>query len=248
MLEERDYDQWSGKSWWCKACGLWATQAHVESKQHIAKLNEHAAANEMLGDGISLRRFDNAGLTHLSVRNFKLFWGSRVTDLCAILMDRLKRGAQLAIRWSASGKPRMLSFDDVESVGLVAVSFTPGNAGKYNAGKGEGFEDVAVRWEDLLEAEGPESDAPDFGKFERLIDPKQEVKLQRKHPEGHTWWPAVNVQWKTQSAEHEQARGVYYQKMLKGEQPGYLPCGYQVLDGSNVIDAWPIRFVQLSRL
>ena len=163
-------------------------------------------------------------------------------------MDRLKRGAQLAIRWSASGKPRMLSFGDVESVGLVAVSFTPGNAGKYNAGKGEGFEDVAVRWEDLLEAEGPESDAPEFGKFERLIDPEQEVKLQRKHPDGHTWWPAVNVQWKTQSAEHEQARGVYYQKMLKGEQPGYLPCGYQVLDGSNVIDAWPIRFVQVSRL
>ncbi len=167
-------------------------------------------------------------------------------------MDRLRKGHQVAVRWSKSGKPKLLSFSDVESVGLVAVSFSPGQAGKYNHGVGGGLEDIAVRWEDLVDSERGEFQMDEgelAGKFEQLIDPNLEAKLEHKQPAEHGWWPAVHVQWKKQAEAHfGQSRAGYFNKMCKGEEPMYAPCGYQIWDGSNVVDAWPIRITRPSRL
>ena len=188
---------------------------------------------------------------HLSVRIFKLYWGSRITDLPGILMDRLRKGHQVAVRWSKSGKPKLLSFSDVESVGLVAVSFSPGQAGKYNQGVGGGLEDIAVRWEDLVDSERGEFQMDEgelAGKFEQLIDPNLEAKLERKQPPEHGWWPAVHVQWKGQPADFERDRAGYFQDIASGDAPIWAPCGYQIWDGSNVVDAWPIRITRPSRL
>jgi len=238
-MSKRKYPT-GGEEWWCELCHKWATEEHCTSILHCQKLDEQAAVDEMVGPAGSARRFANEpGLMHLSARNFLIWWGLRIPNLPSILMDRLGSGHEIAIRWGGVNcKPKMLRLADVESVGLIAVSFMPFQTGRYNEGTDD--QDVAVRWDILKGEESPMVDHPHF---ERLIDPNDEVKLSAKVPKGHGWWPAVDVRWKTQADDFWSNRADYFQAIEKGEIPIWAPCGYQIWDGSRVIDAWPIRLV-----
>jgi hypothetical protein len=240
-MTRRKFDAWSD-GWWCELCHKWADDMHAKSSGHIAKLDEQSALDEMVGPSFSARRFSNdPGCMKLSTRNFVSFWGERINDLPRILMDRLRCGHTIAIRWG--GTPKMLKLSDIESVGLVAVSFKAMQSGKYNEGCVN--QDFAVKWEALEDV----ADVPMDGEhFERLIGPDDEVKLANKTPEGHGWWPAVDVRWKGQHADFERDREGYFQAIASGDAPIWAPCGYQIWDGSNVVDAWPIRITRPSRL
>ena len=225
----------------CRLCGnKYADDAHVNSKEHTMKLDEMTSLDEMLGVSLSARRFSpTPGLMVLAdQQSFRQFWGSEVENLTRILMDRLARGHTISVRWSKSGKPKVLTLNDIESVKLMAVSFEPGK-GKYIKEDPREVQDRAVAYDDLP----PVAARADYGHFDRLID-DDAVKLADPVPRGHGWWPVVQVNWKTQADDFDMSREEYFRKVKSGHMPLFAPCKYQIADGpstGSTIEAWPIR-------
>ena len=100
-LEARKYDQWS-QGWYCRLCEKWADDAHAASADHVSRLDELTATTEMFGECLSFRRYrkPNVGLPTLcDKKSFTQFWGSRIQELPGVLINRLKNGTEIAVRW-----------------------------------------------------------------------------------------------------------------------------------------------------
>ena len=204
---------------WCNLCSKWAISAHCESKEHLSKIYELAACDEMIGVANSPRRFAGTpGMVgQLSRASFRSFWGMNVDSAMPdILRDRLSKGARLCCKL---GKrfTRHVTLSNLISCGMVAVSY-PGT-GKY--GCHSTVPDRAVRWEDIEEDQGTDITAA--------------------IPQASGWWPALFVQWVEQHEDHGLAtRGEYFSCVMCGTLPGYAICWYQLVDGTWELQLWPI--------
>jgi hypothetical protein len=186
------------------------------------------------------------------------FLGQNVASMPQILRDRLASGAKIEVEIMHEGykktTKKMLSIEDISSIGFAAVSYK--GDGKYKC-SGADVPERAVRWEDLEDEPDPEQN---FGKFDCLIPDNE-----RKTPEGgHTklelmphndrrvslrdtipsssgWWPACLVQWNDQHLDHGYSNHQdYFVLVCGGRLCVYALCWYQLIDQSWVLVAWPI--------
>ena len=175
----------------------------------------------------------------LTQTRFKYFWGDEVESMPQILRNRRLAGSKIVVSLPHLGK---------KGIGFAAVSY-PGT-GKYSLDfDGE----RAVYWGDLL---GDYDDAlplSDMPNKERLIDVKNDsmnrksMQLSERIPQGSGWWPACVVTWDTQHLDHGfTSYEGYYTAVVNGQACVYAVCWYQLMDGSVLITAWPIRL--MSRL
>ena len=204
----------------------------MRSDMHSLRCNETAAADEMIGQCSSLRRFSSIpGLTGpLSMKSFKAFWGSRIREMPRIVLDRLSRGTKIEVdmpHWGKKAK-KVLEASDIRSIGLVAVSYK--GDGKYNSSSSPEY---AVRWDDLIESQDEE--------VEDIV-----LNLAHQLPAGSGWWPACIVNWHTMHEDHGFSDHTeYYAQVCCGVMCIYVICWYQLMDGEWALTAWPILFTQI---
>jgi len=207
---------------YCILCSKWSNETHLSSTEHVKRAEETAAADEMIGPCVSIRRFSSTpGMVGpLSKSAFRRFWGADVdTNMPQLLMDRLKKGCTIEVMMRSISKKakRVLRMEDVRSVGFSAVSY-PGQGRYATAGQQP---ERAIRWEDLTE------DA--------------ETHLQHSIPPNSGWWPALIVTWHTEHLDHGyDTREEYFPQVCVGILTVYVICWYQLVDGSVCLTAWPI--------
>ena len=234
---------------WCIMCSKWATAEHNSSTIHVERTHEMAATDEMIGSCRSLRRWEpTPGLTgELTQTRFKDYWGDEVENMPQLLRNRLLAGAKIVVSLPHLGKKatKEIALDSIKGIGFAAVSY-PGT-GKYSLDfDGE----RAVYWGDLL---GDYDDAlplSDMPNKERLIDEKNDamnrksMTLSERIPPGSGWWPACIVTWDTQHLDHGfTSYEGYYTAVVNGQLCVYAVCWYQLMDGTILITAWPIRLM-----
>jgi hypothetical protein len=232
--------EWSEK--YCTLCKKYFGASHETSAEHISRLDEMTAGDEMIGPchaGSSRRFSDTPGLPRfLSQSLLKAYWGQDVQSMIALVWHRLRvGGVKLEAAIPGWGKSkRLISADEVSGIGMGAVTY-PGS-GKYDP-----CVDVAVRWEDMV-ADLP----PDMGRFERLIDDECKKEGIFKAPDGRGWWPICIASWKTEASDRG-FRGTpqeYRVRQQMGLCVVWALCWYQLLDGTWVLCLWPVYL--LSRL
>jgi hypothetical protein len=139
--------EWSEK--YCTLCKKYFGASHETSAEHISRLDEMTAGDEMIGPchaGSSRRFSDTPGLPRfLSQSLLKAYWGQDVQSMIALVWHRLRvGGVKLEAAIPGWGKSkRLISADEVSGIGMGAVTY-PGS-GKYDP-----CVDVAVRWEDMV--------------------------------------------------------------------------------------------------
>lgn len=242
-------------AYYCYLCNKWADEVHTNSQLHVQRLLEMSSADEMIGTCVSFRRWEEEpGLQGpLTRQRFMQFWGSKVTNMIQIIRDRIMSGASIKVAYSTKGRV-FLNKGNTLNFGLCCVSY-PGQ-GKYS----DTF-DRAVRWEDL-QAEDQLQDAPMMmtGGYDQLIDEKNCDQQQivdncgkeggeRKYMDGYSmqgrgWWPAIIVTWDGENlCFGTYDRRAYYKLQNQGRLRVWVICWYQLCDGTNVMEAWPIYLV-----
>jgi hypothetical protein len=160
-----------------------------------------------------------------SQHSVKRYWGKEVENILRIFQDRLDHGSVVQVRWGVGAKSKASKIVDGASVrGLEpgVVSF-PGQ-GRYSPHKQES--ERFVRWSDLEPS-----------------DPELAWDMTGIVPMESGWWPAVQVGWKDEAAEHGRAANVseYYKGQARGSQVVYVVCWYQLVDDTMFLTAWPTR-------
>jgi len=121
------------------------------SAGHIARVQETACADEMIGICHSTRRYEpTPGMClALTAKNCRRFWGEDVTSMPALLMDKMRSGSCIEVQMPSIGRnaKRLLKLDDIRSIGMGVVSY-PGQ-GKYNPKSA--VPERCVRWDWLDE-------------------------------------------------------------------------------------------------
>lgn len=213
-----------GGEWYCTLCSKYCTETHWASGEHIARFDEMAAADEMLGpcSADSLRRFSPSPgfVGRIPTKGgIRRFWGEQVdNNMVQLLHARLRAGASVEVRWGGKGR-RSLKAQDIGSVGMGVVSY-PGS-GRYRPDTNpcERF----VRWVDLPDEEDPSLE---------LVEPI---------PQHSGWWPALQVAWHNEAEEHGIVRRDYFARQQTGCLTVYVVCWYQLADGTWILVAWPVR-------
>ena len=220
----------------CLLCKKWDTGNHTESAWHQARVEEVACADEMIGICSTSRRHEGTpGMTWpLTTKNFRKFWGEEITNMPALLRDKLRAGSTIEVQMPSMGKKakRLLKLDDIRSVGLGAVSY-PGQ-GKYKP-----YADVperCVRWdwmEELAQEQGEDT----------AFVPNTPI------PPNSGWWPVCIISWDTEHTDHGYAsREAYYTAVINGTLTVYILCWYKLMDGTILITAWPVFLASRSLL
>jgi hypothetical protein len=221
------------------------------------RLNEMAAADEMVGPCQSKRRFESspglqAGLTR---KRFRAFWGDRIDSMPRLVQERLNNNATIEVSFFTGKQKIKLTKERIVNLGFGCVSY-PG-VGKYLPEV-----DRCIRWENLADTELFE-DTPlvsaDGVITERLIDEKNEDQasmldkcLDGTVIRGHNgvtrgWWPVVVINWDTMAKDHGFTdHREFFRLQAEGRIPLYVTCWYQLADGSWILIAWPV--FALSRL
>ena len=111
---------------WCHLCEQWMTEAHIDSKYHIERVEEMSAITEMIGTCSSARRFSRTlGFQGLLTKStFRTFWGSDVERMPQIVWQRLREGTQIRVsmpHWGNKSK-EVLSIEDVKEIDFATVS------------------------------------------------------------------------------------------------------------------------------
>ena len=133
----------------------------------------------MIGICSASRRHEGTpGMTWpLTTKNFRKFWGEEITNMPALLRDKLRAGSTIEVQMPSMGEmaKRLLKLDDIRSVGLGAVSY-PGQ-GKYKP-----YADVperCVRWDWMEELAEHREDTP--------FVPNTPI------PSNSRWWPVCII-------------------------------------------------------
>jgi hypothetical protein len=244
------------QQWYCDLCEKYADDNHSSSAQHKLRLNEMAAADEMVGPCGSKRRFEpqpglQLGLTR---KRFRSFWGAQVDNMPKLVQDRLNEGATIEVSFFTGKRKITLTKERIVNLGFGCVSY-PGT-GKYCPQI-----DKCIRWEDLSETPLLE-DMPMSGNCEQLIDEKNEdqagmlakMSSMEKHMDGTVvrgrdgsvrgWWPVVIINWDTIAQDHGfMDHREFFRQQAAGLIPLYVTCWYQLADGSWVLVAWPVFLI-----
>jgi hypothetical protein len=208
---------------WCSLCSKWSNEGHMAVGAHNQRVAEMASIDEMIGpcSPTSIRRWSpGVGLMGgLSQRSFIIFWGQKVASMPQILRGRLASGAKIEVEIMHEGykktTKKMLSIEDISSIGFAAVSYK--GDGKYKCSGGV-VPERAVRWEDLEDEPDPEHNSgkfecfipdnertmPEGGhtKLEQMPDNDRRVILRGTIPSSSGWWPACTMRWHGQHLDH----------------------------------------------
>jgi hypothetical protein len=230
MMEDK-----GGECFFCKLCskecwgGRSATHdAHTRSTEHIRRLTERAAANEMAGRAVSARRFEAScsGLPGaLTLHRFRRFWGEHVEEMPQLVWSALRKGATMTVdmpMWSKKAK-KTLTCDDIQDLQFGAVAYA-GGQGKYS----ENQEFIP------------------FERFERLIDPDEETDMSKcmHAPTGKGFWPVCKVTWRNMHLDHGFRTAEEYDRAVRsGRCKAYVVCWYQLVDDGRVLYVWAIIYL-----
>jgi hypothetical protein len=155
---------------YCEICKKFATASHLESTDHIKRMEEDAIGTLMGGNAESTRRFDGDKCTGILTKKLMYtYWGDALEHLLQAAKDiHIKKGAFY-------DKKRQILVDECKyELGVVSY---PGH-GKYKNCKYTPFHEL------------PDSEE---------VATEDWIASMSK-PEGQGWWPVIALQHRTESA------------------------------------------------
>ena len=207
----------------------------MNSKGHCARASEMAAADEQIGECLSLRRFEpnNVGYRArvLNKQGFIKFWGSEVYNMPQIIYDRLQNGCVIKVDVTSKYKLRLTLKDIVHGGGLGFGAASYPGQGKYGGGgQYDETKEYFVRWQDMRDDDDADEEPTPTG------------------TPNSGWWPVRMVSWVGEAECFGYAPDVYTRAQCAGIVCVWVLRWYQLQDGDYELQAWPIWLAPWSRL